>query len=161
MPNAHQTTSRETLMNRRPRTGQGQARSDGCHIGPLGWVAHIYSQDTSSQGGAHLCQVDRPTQPAEHVDPASGPVSPDLRVDPQVPWGHENCLGAAMSEDEILARCLVPEQKRLLAKTRANTNGQMTVVSGSPCLTSPCNSDYSECCDRSFKVWHFTSSGPC
>lgn len=36
-----------------------------------------------------------------------GPLSFALLV--EVPWGHENCLGAAIPEEEILSRCLTPE----------------------------------------------------
>eukprot|EP00439_Symbiodinium_sp_Y106_P046317 s315_g5.t3 len=62
----------------------------------------------------------------------------DADFHPAVPWGHENCLGVQLTEEEILSRCLTPQSQR--------THGRAIWLIGDshsfalvPCITPSAN----------------------
>ena len=69
------------------------------------WTYHLPPESCTE----NAWNCDRPPAPCFEGTPL-GPED----FQPHVPWGHENCMGVQLSEDEILSRCLTPERIRTI-----------------------------------------------
>eukprot|EP00434_Breviolum_minutum_P019100 symbB.v1.2.016836.t2/scaffold1278.1/size127201/5 len=69
------------------------------------WTYHLPPESCTE----NAWNCDRPPAPCFEGTPL-GPED----FQPHVPWGHENCMGVQLLEDEILSRCLTPERIRTI-----------------------------------------------